>query len=664
MKKTTVVVHQNYINDVIKNLHETGVMEIIDISREDEEPQVNYTFSEIQNDVETCITYELRLSRLIGILKKIKPKKSGIKAIFNPDLPEIKTVEDRSLDDMNSYAEGLLEEIEKKILNYDNILQQYNERIEKINNDIIQLNYIKDFDFDISDIGESRLIIMKAGITEDIESLKKGINSLDKSIIFSHQICRGKDVQWSVLVAAHISKKDDFLKICREKITDIDLDVESGIPKDLLKSLSQEKKDIVKEKKKIISDLRVFAKEQLDDLLSLREEIRFERIRKEIAKNFGKTNSTYIIDGWILEKDEELFRKSLEEVSKDHVICNFETPSTNPDNPPVHLKTPEWAKPFRTFLDLFATPKYNEIDPMIFMGIFFILFFGIMLGDAGYGLTLLILSIFGYFKFSRISDTIKSWSFMGILLAIVTIIVGILTNSFFGDLIPRFFFNDPNYLLYSFTIAGIQFPIESLRDPLIILTISLLFGLIHLNIGIILAIYQSYKRKDFNSLIVQHFSWIPLQLGGGLLIGALLLKMWELGTIEFYFAAILVIIGFILRMKHAGPLGFFDITGYIGDWLSYARLLALGLGTTGMALAFNIVAQIIPQMIPVIGIIFTPIILIIAHTANLGLQTLGAGVHSLRLQYVEFFNRFYEGGGKKFEPFSIKRKYTKIEETK
>lgn len=133
---------------------------------------------------------------------------------------------------------------------------------------------------------------------------------------------------------------------------------------------------------------------------------------------------------------------------------------------------------------------------------------------------------------------------------------------------------------------------------------------------------------------------------------------------ELYGAMILFVVGIVLRLVHAGPLGFFDITGYIGDWLSYARLLALGLGTTGMALAFNIVAQIIPQMIPVVGIIFTPIILIIAHAANLGLQTLGAGVHSLRLQYVEFFNRFYEGGGKRFQPFSIKRKYTKIKEAK
>ncbi len=191
---------------------------------------------------------------------------------------------------------------------------------------------------------------------------------------------------------------------------------------------------------------------------------------------------------------------------------------------------------------------------------------------------------------------------------------------------------------------------------------SLFFGLLHLNIGIILAIYQSYKRKDYKSLITQHFAWIPIQLGGGLLIGALLLKMWTLTDLLFYIAIILMIVGILLLLKHAGPLGLFDITGYIGDWLSYARLLALGLGTAGMALAFNIIAQIIPEMIPVIGFIFTPIILIIAHFANLGLQTLGAGVHSIRLQYVEFFNRFYEGGGRKFEPFSIKRKYTKTKD--
>jgi len=661
MKKTSIVVHQNYVENVIKNLHESGLMEIIDISKEEPETSEITEQAPMHSDAETCTTYELRLSRLIDILKKITPKKGGIKALFHPELPKIKPVEDRSLDEIYSYTEGILAEIEKKILERDQKLQELNERIEIINQDFKQLNYLKDFELDVSDIGESDYLVIKAGITSDLDSLNADIKNLERSVLYSKQFGSGKEIEWAVVIATHISEKDKIEKICREKITEFGLENLTGIPKELLKSLGNEKKEINKEKKKIVSDLRVFAKEQLNDLLALREEIQLERVRKEVSKNFAKTSSTFIINGWVLEENEETLKESVSTVSKDHVLCSFETPSVNPDNPPVYLKTPGWAKPFRTFVDLFATPKYNELDPMIFMSIFFVLFFGIMLGDAGYGLVLLILSIFGYKKFSKYSETIKNWSFMGIWLALVTIIVGFLTNSFFGDFIPRFFFNNPNQQLYSLTIAGVHFPVEPLRDPLTILLLALFFGLLHLNVGIILAIYQSYKRKDFKSLIIQHLSWIPLQIGGALLIGHFLLHMWVLETFEFYLAVIFVIIGLILRFKHAGPLGFFDITGYIGDWLSYARLLALGLGTTGMALAFNIVAQIIPQMIPVVGIIFTPIILIIAHTANLGLQTLGAGVHSLRLQYVEFFNRFYEGGGKKFEPFSIKRKYTKIE---
>ena len=662
MKKASLIIHQNYVEDVIKNLHETGLMEIIDITKEVSETFKEFEEASISPDHETCLTYELRVSRLIDILNRIKSKKSGIKGIFNPDLPEIKEVEDFSLDEIYSYTEGVLGDIEKKILDHEEKLQKQNEKIEIINHDLEQLEFLKSFNFDISDLGESEYVIVKVGKTTELDSLKSALKGLDKIDFKSIEFSSGKNVEWVVLIAAHILEKDKIEKIFREKLTDFDLNISSGRPKELLKTLKQEKTDINKEKKKIIVDLRVFAKEQLDDLLALREQIHLERIRMEIPKKLGKTNSTFVVKGWVLEKDENKVQESLTKVAKGNIICDFEKPSINPDNPPVHLKTPEWAKPFRTFLDLFASPKYNEIDPMIFMGIFFVLFFGIMLGDAGYGLVLLFLSIFGYFKFKKISEVISSWSYMGIWLSIVTLIVGFLTNSFFGDLIPRFFFNNPDQQLYSLTIAGVKFPIEPLRDPLIILAMSLFFGLLHLNIGIILAIYQSYNRKDYKNLITQHFAWIPIQLGGGLLIGAFLLKMWTLNDLLLYVAIILMILGILLLLKHAGPLGLFDITSYIGDWLSYARLLALGLGTAGMALAFNIIAQIIPEMIPVIGFIFTPIILIIAHFANLGLQTLGAGVHSIRLQYVEFFNRFYEGGGRKFEPFSIKRKYTKTKD--
>jgi len=312
---------------------------------------------------------------------------------------------------------------------------------------------------------------------------------------------------------------------------------------------------------------------------------------------------------------------------------------------------------------MFATPKYNELNPTIIMGIFFVFFFGMMLSDAGYGSIILLLSLFGYIKLGKHSEMIRSWAFMGIWMGLITTIIGLLTNSLFGDFIPRFIYGNPTAPLYSITVSGIHLPLEPLKDPLTILSIALIFGLVHLNVGIFLGIYQAFKRKEYKLMLTERFCFIPLQLGGGTLIGHYILS-WEISSIVFYAAGVMVIIGLILLFISTGPIGFFDITGYVGDWLSYARLLALGLATAGMALAFNVVSQLLGEMIPFVGIIVLIILLVIMHMVNLGLQALGAAVHSLRLQYVEFFNRFYEGGGHEFEPFTIKRKYTKMEEGK
>ncbi|MEE9440784.1 MAG: V-type ATP synthase subunit I [Candidatus Thermoplasmatota archaeon] len=664
MKKVSLVVHQNYVDGIIKTLHENGMMEIIDISKEEPEILKDSEKASMHPDASICTNYELRLSRLIDILDTIRIKQKGIKSLLHPELPEVKTVENSSLEEMFSHIEGVLGEIEKNILENDQKLQYLDEQKQKINQDVEQINYLKDFDIDISDVGESKYVLIKTGKTLDLDSLQSEIEKIDRTTLYSKQFGSGKKIEWAIIVAIHILDKEKVEKICREQLIEFDLKELSGHPKDILKSLKKEIADIKKEKKQIITHLRKYAEKELHELRTLKEEIQLERVRREISKNFAKTNTTYLINGWIIEKNEKILKAAVENTAKGCVIYSSQTPSANPDNPPTYIETPKWAAAFKTFLDMFATPKYNEINPTIIMGIFFVLFFGVMLGDAGYGLVILLLSLYGYKKFSKYSELIKNWSFMGILLGLTTTVVGFLTNSFFGDLIPRFFYSSPDIPLYSLQLGGLHLPIEPLRDPLTILVIALLFGLIHLNIGILLAIYQCLKNKDYNILITNHFSWVLLQIGGGLLIGDMLLHLLSLGTMEFYFSMALVVIGLILRLKHAGPLGFFDITGFVGDWLSYARLLALGLATAGMALAFNIVAKLFADMMPIeiVGLIIMVILLVLTHAINLGLQTLGAGVHSLRLQYVEFFNRFYEGGGHEFKPFSIKRKYTKIEE--
>ena len=664
MKKVTIIVHQKYLSNVIKKIHEIGLIELIDIYKKDDPKFKDTEKSSVHPEASICINYELRLSRLIQILRKNSPKQKGIKNLLNPDLIEIRNIEDYSLDEIYSQIEYTLVEIEKIILNNENKIQEFDEKILDVKEKIDFLKYIEHFEIDLSDLGNSKYLAIKTGKTNDFHKLANKINKLEKTTIYSKQFWKGKNIEWGVIIVSHISEIEKIEKICREYLTEFNLNGLNSTPKNCIKKLNTQLIEIKKDKKQIISDLKLYSKKQLSNLLVLHEQIKLERIRKEISKKFAKTNYTYILEGWALEENANELNKKVTNISKNNIICNFENPSVNPDYPPTHIKIPKWAGSFKTLLELFATPKYNEINPTIIMGIFFILFFGIMLGDAGYGLIILILSLFFYYKFSKIKTMFKDLSFMGIWIGLVTTIVGILTNSFFGDFIQRFIFQDMTKMLYSFDIFGIHFPVEPIRDPLSILIVALSFGLIHLNVGILLALYQSYKNKKYKEFFTKHFTWILLQIGGGGLIGELLLHIWELNVIQFYLSSIMVITGLLLILIDSGPLGLFDITGYIGDWLSYARLLALGLGTTGMALAFNVVAEIVPNMIPYIGIVFVPIILIITHTANLGIQALGAAVHSLRLQYVEFFNRFYEGGGEEFKPFSSKRKYTKIIEYK
>ncbi|MCK4348348.1 MAG: hypothetical protein KAW47_07005, partial [Thermoplasmatales archaeon] len=252
MKKVSLVVHQNYIEDVIKKLHEAGLMEIIDIARYEPKILKDTEKASMHPDAGLCANYELRLTRLIDILKSIMPKPSGIKAMLHPKLPEIKTVEDCSLDEIYSHVEGTLGDIEKKILDDEKGIQEIDEKIEHISTDIESLIYLKDFDMNVSDIGTSDYVIVKAGKTSDLSALNTEINKLDKATIYSKQFGKGKQIKWSVLIAAHILEEDKIEKICREKITEFDLGDLTGSPEKVLKSLKNEKRNAEEEKKQII----------------------------------------------------------------------------------------------------------------------------------------------------------------------------------------------------------------------------------------------------------------------------------------------------------------------------------------------------------------------------------------------------------------------------
>jgi len=660
MAKSSLIIHHDYLDEVIRCLHETGIMQITAITKEQTEELDNIHKTTVDPEASVCQDYETRLTTLIKILQQAQKKPGGIKALLHPEVPVIQEIEDLTLEETFSYAEGVMTIMENEILTFDQNIQDIKEQQKQTATYLYELKDYKEFDMRLLDITTTELLTLKAGTTLDLTLLKNALQPIDEIAIFSKQIGSGKKRYWSVIIISHISHQKTLERILTDHLQESDLPLMDATPKEAIHTLLTQQKKNEKQLKSLQNQLQKLATKHLHLLLALREQIHIERLRKEIPSTFAHTDETILIQGWVLEERTKEIKERITEVTEDHVVFSFQKPSPNPDFPPTYIKTPAWAQSFRTLLELFATPKYNEVNPTVIMGIFFVLFFGVMLGDAGYGAIILLLSLFAYLRFKRFSPMIKNWAFMGIWLGLITTIVGLLTNSFFGDFISRFIYGNPEQPLYQITILSIQFPVEPLKDPLTILTVALVLGLIHLNVGIILGIYQAMKRHEYKKLLTERFCWIPLQIGGGLLIGDFILD-WTLSQPLFYLASILVIIGILQLFISQGPVGFFGITGYVGDWLSYARLLALGLATSGMALAFNVVAGLLPDLIPYVGIILLPIVLVFAHLANLLLQALGAGVHSLRLQYVEFFNRFYEGGGQGFSPFQIKRIYTTVE---
>ncbi|MEM0466812.1 MAG: V-type ATP synthase subunit I [Candidatus Thermoplasmatota archaeon] len=652
MKKVSIAVYQEYIADVIRKIYEAGYLEIIDISRDETKGSPEILDPKLSQDISRCTEYELRLSRLITLFQKYQKKSKGIRSLFTIQQPPIQTVQDRSLSEIYTDADTILKKIENPLLETDKRIGVLSEEYQKVLTSLEQVKLLRFLDFDLSHLGQSSHLFIVAGMTTQFQQLEEQLKNFEFVELFSHQVKTGKKTTWVVVCVVHRSEQEKFEKVVRDKITFFDLTSVSGSPKEAQSFLEKEKKRIEEEQQSLYLCFKKYRDTYLSDLYVLREELQLERIQIEIKKNFSKTKTTYVIQGWVIEKNQEKLRELISETSQGYFDFSTDEPSMDQDTPPTYLETPRWAQSFQMFLELFATPKYNELNPTIFMGLFLVIFFGFMLGDAGYGLVILVLSLFGFIKFGKQSSLIRQWSFLGLLLGVSTIIVGLLTNSFFGDFIPRFIYHDPSKPLYSLPAFGL--PLEPLRDPLTILTIALIFGLIHLNVGILLGILQAVHHKNYREMLTRHIPWIPLQLGGGILIGNFILG-WTIDTSVFFSAILLTIGGLLLLFIHDGPLGFFGITGYVGDWLSYARLLALGLATSGMALAFNVIGELA-------GIILMPIILILAHTANVIIQALGAGVHALRLQYVEFFNRFYEGGGRTFTPFKIKRIYTKIEE--
>lgn len=359
------------------------------------------------------------------------------------------------------------------------------------------------------------------------------------------------------------------------------------------------------------------------------------------------TQKTCLLGAWLPVRKKQKIEKLLESYT-----CFYECVEPEKgEETPVLLKNNRWVAPFESVTEMYSLPSSNSLDPDPFMAPFFFVFFGMMLSDAGYGLVLLIGGLLGA-KLLGGNKLMKMLGYCGI----STIFWGLLYGSFFGDAIPQIM---RTYFNIEFAMPTL---IDPLKDPITILVLSFAFGALHLFVGMGLKAYLMVRRGHPWAALFDVGSWYFVLIGLVMLLAGGVLA--EVGKYMAIGGAIVLVLTQgrdkkNIFMKFAsGLLSLYDITGYFSDVLSYSRIMALGLATGVIASVINTMGTMPGASF--LGVIAFIVIFAFGHLLNFGINALGSYVHTSRLQYVEFFGKFFESGGQGFAPLRANTKYVNI----
>ena len=370
-------------------------------------------------------------------------------------------------------------------------------------------------------------------------------------------------------------------------------------------------------------------------------------LRREEAKSrLVETDKVFLLEGWLPADRCTALEKALEPFT-----CAVETREPAEDEypqVPVQLRNNKLTRPLNMVTEMYSLPAYGTLDPNPLMAPFFILFYGIMMADMGYGLLMMIASVIIGKKYRPKGTSGELFSLLG-LCGLSTFIVGAMTGGFFGDFLTQ---------LVAIFSPGTVFTLPKLFDPLDDLTMiligSMALGLVQIITGMAISLIEKCKRKKFLDAFFEEITWWIVFLG-------IALAVLKKGTAVLYLGCALVLLGPIVQGKGWGKLtGVFGsiynhVTGYFGDILSYTRLMALMLAGSVIAQVFNMLAAMPGNVVAFL------IISMLGNAMNFGLNLLGCYVHDLRLQCLEFFNKFYVDGGKPFRPMTLDTEYVDLQ---
>lgn len=644
MVKLEVISLNRYKDKLLTYLHEEGVVEIREVSVEIAQKDTPNEF------YRKAASYSIGLSRLVDFLGAFKEEaKGGIKGFLFPEPVPKKPYRYRSIENLVKEVEAFLERAEPEIKEVEQKLNSTSTEIERIKTDISILELLSVLELDVSYMKSTNFLEIVAG-TVDKDKFAPMIEELNETLK-GRTVHVSKEIRGAYLVVIAVLKRDyDKANpiLAKYSFGRVEIPEGKGTPKELIKDYEVKLAEREKKLGEIKEEARKLAEKYHDTISFYQELMENEREKANMLGNLARTNMTFALSGWTPKEDVEKIVEGIRKITEDKAYISIKGPGDDDlEDIPIKLKNPGWAKPFEMITEMFGVPKYNEIDPTPILAFTYSFFFGFMLTDFMYGLIIGIVAAMLVKGHRHLKDGTYTFSKILLWSSFFTMLMGILFGSYFGDALQR---------------AGIKVPyaIETMRGALTVLIIALIIGIIHLFIGYTLGFIVKWKNGEKKAALTEQLSWMLIIIG----IGMFALSLSGPAKAIFGVGFVLFAISELSNGGLAALLIISDFFGFIGNWLSYARLMALALATSGIALVINILVNMIWGIkigsIP-IGIAIGLVLFIGGQLFSTAINALGAFVHALRLHYVEFFGTFYSGEGKKFEPFKSKRNVSKLE---